>query len=112
MNAGADQDALLGWLEALLRSGMLQTEWQQRAWTSEEVNRVVSRLQQLGPTDYHGKLRVAGFTVFPYQPPGEDPGVRHSCATCMYYEVHRQFCALPELELPVRPEWSCRLWRI
>jgi hypothetical protein len=26
--------------------------------------------------------------------------------------VHRRFCELPELMLPVEPQWSCRLWRI
>jgi hypothetical protein len=30
----------------------------------------------------------------------------------MYYKVHRRYCELPELDFPVEPEWSCRLWRI
>ena len=38
--------------------------------------------------------------------------IEQPCDTCMYYLVHRKFCELPELMLPVEPEWSCRLWRI
>ena len=38
--------------------------------------------------------------------------IEQACETCMYYKVHRRYCELPELELPVEPEWSCRLWRI
>jgi hypothetical protein len=30
----------------------------------------------------------------------------------MYYQVHRRFCELPELMVPVEPGWSCRLWRL
>jgi hypothetical protein len=30
----------------------------------------------------------------------------------MYYLIRRRHCALPELDLPVEPDWSCRLWRI
>lgn len=32
--------------------------------------------------------------------------------TCMYFLVHRKWCDLPELSVPVEPEWWCRLWRI
>ena len=39
-------------------------------------------------------------------------GIEQSCATCMYCERHRRYCALPELQLPVEPRWSCTLWRI
>jgi hypothetical protein len=34
------------------------------------------------------------------------------CQECMYYLVHRKWCDLPELALPVEPDWCCRLWRI
>jgi hypothetical protein len=30
----------------------------------------------------------------------------------MYYMVHSKCCDLPELALPVEPDWWCRLWRI
>jgi hypothetical protein len=98
-------------LEMLLESG-LATQFKERAYTSEAVNRIVGQLQQLRPDDYAGKLRVAGFTAVPYEPEGDEAGIMQSCETCMYYLSRRQFCELPELHLPVRPQWSCRLWRI
>jgi hypothetical protein len=30
----------------------------------------------------------------------------------MYFLVHRKWCDLPELSVPVEAEWWCRLWRI
>jgi hypothetical protein len=35
-----------------------------------------------------------------------------SCETCIYFQVHRRYCDLPEIDLPVEAHWSCRLWRI
>lgn len=106
--AGRDADAALrAQLESLLGAG-LQTRWLERAYTSEDVNRVVAELQALPREAYAERMRVAGFTLHAYA--AED--IAQSCATCMYYEMHRQFCALPELMLPVRAEWSCSLWRI
>ncbi len=96
-------------LTDLLRS--LDTHWNQRAYTSQEVNNVIAQLQKIPAQEYIIKLKVAGFTTCPYIPP-DDVELEQSCATCMYYATHRQFCDLPELKLPVLPEWSCRLWRI
>lgn len=94
-------------IRSLLRGG-LKTRWLERAYTSESVNAVVAELQRI-PQDALGeRLQVAGFTLHPYA--AEDSA--QACATCMYYEVHRRFCAIPELLLPVDPDWSCRLWRI
>ena len=89
----------------------LDTDWQQRAYSSQEINTVVTQLQRIPAQDYASKLKVAGFTTSPYFHP-EDRELEQSCYTCMYYVTHRQFCALPELKFPVLPEWSCRLWRI
>jgi len=92
---------------SLLRGG-LRTRWLERADTSETVNAVVAELQQAAPDALVERLRIAGFTLHPYA----STDIAQSCATCMYFEMHRQFCALPELMLPVSPDWSCRLWRI
>lgn len=105
-----DDAALRTRLAQLMGSG-LQTEWQHRAYSSEEVNRVVTRLQHVSSGDYEAKLQIAGFTSKVYRHP-EDPDLEQGCSTCMYFERNRQFCNLPELELPVQPEWSCKLWRI
>jgi hypothetical protein len=105
----ADQDALRQRLGQLMADG-LETEWRDRAYTSTAVNGIVARLQALAANDYAGKLQIAGFTSQPYVL-GEDD-IQQACETCMYYATHRQFCELPELQMPVRPAWSCRLWRI
>jgi len=86
----------------------LTTEIEPRCYSHEEILEVVSRLQDVDGLDLESKLKIAGFTLTPY---GEDDD-EQACETCMYYKVHRKFCELPELMLPVEPEWSCRLWRI
>ena len=103
--------ALLSRAEALLSAG-LQTDWEHRAYTSEAVNAVSERLRALNSDDLEAKLAVAGFTREPYPAPDDEDRIEQSCATCMYFERHRKFCALPELMLPVEPAWSCILWRI
>lgn len=109
MQDGKALDALRGELAGLLANG-LATEWRERAYTSEQVNEVVARLQGLAVDDYVSKLVVAGFTAEPYR--GADADVHEACHTCMYYLTHQRYCELPELSLPVLPQWSCRLWRI
>jgi hypothetical protein len=70
---------------------------------------VIAQLRALAADDYATRLAVAGFTREPY---AAEDDLAQACANCMYYVIHRRFCELPELMLPVRPEWSCRLWRI
>lgn len=86
----------------------LETEVWPRAGTSEEVNAIVNRLQNEAVDDLEKKLVIAGFTDHMI----EIDDIEQPCETCMYYKVHAKFCELPELMLPVEPEWSCRLWRI
>jgi hypothetical protein len=98
-------------LRKLLSDG-LKTEIEPRAYTSEEVRQLISLLQSIPQNDYARKLIAAGFTLTPYTPPDQDDGLSQSCTTCMYFVIHREFCDLPELHLPVEKDWSCRLWRI
>ncbi len=86
----------------------LETEVWPRAGTSEEVNDIVNRLQVEAGEDLEKKLIISGFTNYTV----EADDLEQPCETCMYYKVHAKFCDLPELMLPVEPEWSCRLWRI
>jgi len=104
-------DTLLTRIERLLAEG-LQTEWAHRAYTSDAVDEACRRLQALAADDLEGKLAVAGFTLEPFVDAADEDGIEQSCATCMYFERHRGFCALPQLMLPVRAQWSCILWRI
>jgi hypothetical protein len=103
-------NALRTVLEDNLSNG-LEAEVEQRSYSSEDVNAIVARLQALDESDYSNKMVTAGFTLKANNP-GEDEDDDQACESCMYYLVHRKFCELPELMLPVAPEWSCRLWRI
>jgi len=76
------------------------------------VNATIARLQALPPQDVQDRLVTAGFTDHAYVAADDADGIEQACATCMYFERHRGLCDLPELGLPVKPEWSCILWRI
>lgn len=106
----AADDSLRSVLADKLGNG-LKTEIEPRAYSSGEINELVTRLQTLNEEDYSNKLVYAGFTLYVYNP-GDDGEDDQACETCMYYLVHRKFCELPELMLPVDKNWSCRLWRI
>lgn len=67
---------------------------------------LLAALRELDVSDLKAKLVLSGFTNYPY---GED---KMRCQECMYYLVHRKWCDLPELAVPVEPDWFCRLWRI
>jgi hypothetical protein len=109
MNAAEDA-VLRARLADLLQRG-LETRWQDRADTSEKVDAVTHELQQIRHDDYAAKLRVAGFTLRPWSSEAI-PGIVQDCATCVRYERNRRYCNLPELAIPVEPEWSCVLWRL
>lgn len=94
-------------LQSSLESG-LKTMVEPRAYDGEAILEIVQQLQQVNTLDYDSKLVIAGFTLSIYG----DIEDEQVCETCMYYKTHRQFCELPELMFPVKPEWSCRLWRI
>ena len=103
----ADDDRLRGEIEAKLKDG-LETEAWPRAETSEMVIEIVGRLRSEAGEDLTAKLVVAGLTDHTI----EADEIEQPCETCMYFLVHRRFCELPELMIPVEPHWSCRLWRI
>jgi hypothetical protein len=93
-------------IRQLLADGLV-TEVFPRADTSEEFMAISARVREVRG-DLVATLVIGGFTLQPV----EHGGVEQPCETCMYYLVHRRCCDLPELDVPVEPEWSCRLWRI
>jgi hypothetical protein len=93
-------------IETMLASGM-PTEIFPRADTHEEVLAITRRLREEG-SSLTAKLDIGGFTLTGV----EHGGMDQICRTCMYYHMRRKHCVLPELDVPVEPEWSCRLWRI
>ena len=91
---------------AAMLAGGLKTKTEPFPETAKEFAGILDELRHLDPNDLEGKLVVGGFVDHPYGP----DNLR--CLECMYYLVHRRWCDLPELAVPVEPEWWCRLWRI
>jgi hypothetical protein len=88
-----DHEAVREEIAALL-SGGLATDWQTRADDDERV-RFVTRELRSSDGSLPAKLRIAGFTDHPIE-----------------HEGMEQACERPGLDLPVRPEWSCNVWRV
>lgn len=102
---GCDRAGLLQTIAAMLAGG-LETQVEPFPETEREFADILTQLRQLDPEDLKGKLVIGGFLDHPYGPD------KQRCMECMYYLVHRKWCDLPELAVPVEPEWWCRLWRI
>ena len=100
-----DDDALRQKIAGLLAQG-LQTQTAPIPESNIEFNQILNELRALPADSLIEKLFISGFRNRPY---GED---ENRCLECMYYLTHRQWCDLPELDLPVQPQWWCRLWRI
>lgn len=71
-----------------------------------EFDAILQELHGLADDQLEEKLTLSGFAERPY---GKD---QQRCSDCMYYSVHRRWCVLPPISLPVEPDWWCRLWRI
>jgi hypothetical protein len=104
MQAG-EESALRSRIADMLGAG-LKTRTDPFPESQLEFGQVLDELRQLERNDVRGKLVVAGFTDKPYGPDNM------RCLECMYFLVHRRWCDLPELSVPVEPNWWCRLWRI
>jgi len=100
-----DDEVLRERIRSMLAAGLV-TQTEPFPETEREFAQLLNQLADLERNDLEGKLVVSGFTDVPY---GED---RMRCQECMYYLVHRRWCDLPELAVPVEPDWWCRLWRI
>jgi hypothetical protein len=102
---GEKEAALRARIGELLAKG-LKTETEPFPENDRDFAQLLGKLRELDPGDLVGKLTLAGFTDKPHGPD------RMRCLECMYYLVHRKWCDLPELAVPVEAEWWCRLWRI
>jgi|SRR3954452_5253654 hypothetical protein len=104
MQAG-EESALRSRIAEMLGAG-LKTQIEPFPENDREFAQILADLQQLERSDLRGKLVLAGFADKPIGPDNM------RCLECMYYLVHRRWCDLPELAVPVEPNWWCRLWRI
>jgi hypothetical protein len=89
-----------------LLAGGLATQLEPFPETHVEFGKILDELRKLPPDDLKSKLAISGFAD---RPQGPD---QMRCLECIYYLVHRKWCDLPELDVPVEPDWYCRLWRI
>jgi hypothetical protein len=92
---------------ALLESGM-QTSTEPFPETQVEFQAIMDELGALDPGDLINRLDIGGFVSRPV----EISGVMQRCQECIYFLSNRQWCDLPELPVPVKPEWWCRLWKV
>jgi hypothetical protein len=103
--SSTDNDQVLQQIADMLADG-LKTQVEPFPETEKEFNEILAELRHLAPDDLKGKLVISGFTDRPYGPD------KMRCMECMYYLANRKWCDLPELAVPVDPQWWCRLWRI
>ena len=100
-----DQTETLLQIAELLEGG-LATEVEPFPETEKEFAEIIGKLRALAPDDLEGKLVVSGFLDHPWGPD------RLRCMECINFLVNRKWCDLPELAVPVEPDWYCKLWRI
>jgi hypothetical protein len=105
MSANGKDETILKIIADMMAAG-LETQTEPFPETEKEFGAILVELRQLEPDDLKSKLVISGFVDHPYGPD------QQRCLECMYYLVHRKWCDLPELAVPVEPEWWCRLWRI
>ena len=70
------------------------------------TDEIVDRLR--AAADMKEKAAIAGLAHRPM----EVDGLEMSCENCIYFLARRSWCDLPELDIPVDPEWYCALWRV
>ena len=104
MSSGND-DLLRDRIGEMMAAG-LNTQTEPFPETDKEFGKLLAEVRTLAPDDLEGKLVLTGFVNTPYGPD------QMRCQECMYYLVHRKWCDLPELAVPVEADWWCRLWRI
>ncbi len=103
--SSSDDDRLRDQIGAMMATG-LKTQTEPFPETDKEFGQLLAQVRELASDDLKGKLVLTGFVDKPY---GAD---QMRCQECMYYLVHRKWCDLPELAVPVEADWWCRLWRI
>ena len=99
------QNAQLRKMAQLMKNG-LKTRTEPFPETEKEFAAILDELRKVKTDDLEGKMVISGFVDKPYGPD------KQRCMECMYYLVHREWCDLPELAVPVDADWWCRLWRI
>lgn len=100
-----EEDELRKKIGKMLADGLV-TQLEPFPETHKEFADILTQLRHLPKDDLESKLVISGFADKPYGPD------QMRCMECLYYLVHRKWCDIPELSVPVEPDWYCRLWRI
>jgi hypothetical protein len=100
-----EKDALRAKVSTILAAG-LETKVEPFPETDRDFTGILGEIRKLGPDKLVEKLVLAGFLDHPF---GRD---MMRCRECNYYLIRGKWCDLPEISLPVEPDWWCRLWRI
>lgn len=103
--AEASHDMLLQMIEDMFADGLI-TEVEPFPETDKEFSKLLDILRPLDANELRKKLVISGWLLEPYGPD------KMRCQECMYFLVHKRWCDLPELNLPAKADWWCRLWRI
>lgn len=82
--------------------------------TDQDWREVVKQLRELDDNELIKRLEIGGFADHPLGEEGkmEDGAMVHRCVECIYFLPHSRWCDLPELPVPVEPNWYCKLWRL
>ena len=102
---GKDAAKVLSEITKMLDAG-LETQIEPFPESAAEFANILDELRALEPDDIKGRLVIGGFLNRPNGP------LEARCQECIYFLVHRRWCDLPELAVPVEPDWWCRLWKI
>jgi hypothetical protein len=100
-----DDAALREKIRGLLAGG-LRTQVEPVPKDNLEFDAILNELHGLDEEQLEEKLSLSGFVDRPQGPN------RQRCHECMYYSTHRKWCVLPQIGVPVEPDWWCRLWRV
>jgi hypothetical protein len=103
--AEASHDMLLRMIEDMFADGLV-TEVEPFPEGNKEFSKLLDILRPLDANALREKLVISGWFLEPYGPD------KMRCQECMYFLVHKRWCDLPELNLPAKADWWCRLWRI
>jgi len=74
--------------------------------SDDKTEDLIGRLR--ATEDMKQKCDIAGLAHSPVK----NDDLEMSCETCIYFLPRRAWCDLPELNIPVDPEWYCDLWRV
>ncbi len=103
--SGKTPDQILAEITEMLAAG-LKTQVEPFPESAQAFSKILDELRALDKDDLKGRLVIGGFVDHPYGAGDQ------RCQECIYFLVHKKWCDLPELSVPVEPEWWCRLWKI